>query len=111
MWTDSESSVLSIFSLKTNSPLSQDIQKEDIQDFFSTLQILNSVGLKRTWDMRVKRRRISSQRKPPWKGSQHNIQHTGASSERNPMLSPLNSDRMNGTKATLEGTSIASFQR
>ncbi|GBM21469.1 hypothetical protein AVEN_161076-1 [Araneus ventricosus] len=55
--------------------------------------------------------RISSQRKPPWKVSQHNIQHPEATSKRNFMPFPPNSGRMNGTTVTLEGTSISSFHR
>ncbi|GBM76766.1 hypothetical protein AVEN_271791-1 [Araneus ventricosus] len=71
---------------------------------FSTFQILNLAGL----NTRVTRH--SSQRKPPWKGSQHNIQHPGATSKRNFMPSPPNSGRMNGTTMTLEETSTSSFQ-
>ncbi|GBN30864.1 hypothetical protein AVEN_205323-1 [Araneus ventricosus] len=78
---------------------------------FQTLQIFNRAGLKRMWDMRVTRQRISSQRKPHWKGSQHNIQHPGATSEGNFIPSPPNSGRMNGTIVTLEGTSTSSFRR
>ncbi|GBN17649.1 hypothetical protein AVEN_182598-1 [Araneus ventricosus] len=61
--------------------------------------------------MRVTRQRISSQRKLPWKGSQHNIQHPGASSERNLMQFPPNSGRMNGKTVTVEACSTSSFQR
>ncbi|GBL93120.1 hypothetical protein AVEN_216472-1 [Araneus ventricosus] len=62
-------------------------------------------------DMRVTRQRISSKRKLPSKGSQHNIQHPGASSERNFMPLTPNSGRINGTTVTLEGTSTSYFQR
>ncbi|GBL96943.1 hypothetical protein AVEN_182523-1 [Araneus ventricosus] len=61
--------------------------------------------------MRVTRQRISSQRKQPWKGSKHNIQHPGATSKRNFMPSPLNSGRMNGTAVTPKGAATSSFQR
>ncbi|GBN81771.1 hypothetical protein AVEN_5338-1 [Araneus ventricosus] len=63
------------------------------------------------WDMPVTSQRISSQRKPYWKGSQHNIQHPGASSRRNFVPSPPNSGRMNGTTVTLEVKFTSSFQR
>ncbi|GBO22490.1 hypothetical protein AVEN_2213-1 [Araneus ventricosus] len=63
------------------------------------------------WNMRVTRQRISSQRKPPWKGSQQNIQHPGISSKRKLMPSPPNSGKTNGITATLERTSTSSFQR
>ncbi|GBL76132.1 hypothetical protein AVEN_264801-1 [Araneus ventricosus] len=61
--------------------------------------------------MLVTRQKISSQRKSPWKGIQHHIQHPGATSKRNCMLSPPNSGRMNGATVTLEGKSTSSFQR
>ncbi|GBM46624.1 hypothetical protein AVEN_181204-1 [Araneus ventricosus] len=61
--------------------------------------------------MRVTRQRISLQRKLPWKVSQHNIQHPGASSKRNFMPFPRNSGRMNWATATLEGTSTSSFEK
>ncbi|GBM26735.1 hypothetical protein AVEN_175889-1 [Araneus ventricosus] len=51
--------------------------------------------------MRVTKQRISSQTKPPWKGSQHNIQHPGATSETNFMPSSPNSGRMNGTRVNV----------
>ncbi|GBO11259.1 hypothetical protein AVEN_96928-1 [Araneus ventricosus] len=54
---------------------------------------------------------IFSQRKPPWEGSQHNIQHPGATSEGNFMPSPPKSDRINETTVTLEGMASSSFQR
>ncbi|GBM10138.1 hypothetical protein AVEN_258743-1 [Araneus ventricosus] len=56
-------------------------------------------------DMRATRQRIFLQRKPPWKGSEHNIQYSGVSSKRNFRLSPTNYGRINGTTVTLEGTS------
>ncbi|GBN70277.1 hypothetical protein AVEN_273867-1 [Araneus ventricosus] len=105
IWTDSEYSLPLHLLFKNNSPLAQDIQNI----------LLNSpkfkLGLKRMWDMRVTRQRISSQRKPPWTGSQHNIQLPGTTSKRNSMPSPPNSGRMNGTTLTLDGTSTSSFQR
>ncbi|GBN99763.1 hypothetical protein AVEN_29278-1 [Araneus ventricosus] len=58
--------------------------------------------------MRVKRQRISSQRNPPWKGSQQ--LHPGTSSKGNFIPSPSNSGRMNGTTVKLEETSTSSFQ-
>ncbi|GBM49237.1 hypothetical protein AVEN_59300-1 [Araneus ventricosus] len=106
IWTDSKSNINSIPSLKTNSPLAQDIQNN----------LLNSPNIKLGWikshvGHAVTRQRISSQRKLPWKGSQHNIQHPGTSSKRNFMPFPSNSGRMNGTTVTLEGKSTSSFQR
>ncbi|GBO32277.1 hypothetical protein AVEN_71190-1 [Araneus ventricosus] len=43
------------------------------------------------------RQQIYSQRKPPWIGSQHSIQHPGATSKGNFMSPPTNSSRMNET--------------
>ncbi|GBM10504.1 hypothetical protein AVEN_109305-1 [Araneus ventricosus] len=60
--------------------------------------------------MRVTRQRISSDRKQPWKGSKHNIQHPGAISKGNFMPSSHNSGRMNGTTVAMEGMSTSSFQ-
>ncbi|GBN86554.1 hypothetical protein AVEN_258194-1 [Araneus ventricosus] len=103
IWTDSECSLHSISSLKISSPLAQDIQSI----------LLNSPNIKLgwMWDVRVTRQRILSQRKVPWKGSQHNIQYPRASSKRNFMAFPPNSGTMSGTTATLEGTPTLSFQR
>ncbi|GBM44768.1 hypothetical protein AVEN_164925-1 [Araneus ventricosus] len=58
------------------------------------------------WYMRSRSQRISSKRNLPWKRSQSNIQHPGASSKRSFRPSPPNSGRMNGTTVTLEGTNI-----
>ncbi|GBL76876.1 hypothetical protein AVEN_12562-1 [Araneus ventricosus] len=99
IWTDSESSLHLLF--KNQQSTCSGYSKHPSQ-----LQILNSTGLKRMWDMRVTRQQISSQRKVPWKGFQHNIQHPGASQKRNFMSFPSNSGRMNGTTVTLEGTSF-----
>ncbi|GBO26743.1 hypothetical protein AVEN_16294-1 [Araneus ventricosus] len=81
-------------SLKTNGLLAQDIQNILLNSNIKLLnQILNSAGLKCMLDMRVTRQRISSQREPPWKVSQHNIQNPGAISKRNFVPSPPNSGR------------------
>ncbi|GBN94524.1 hypothetical protein AVEN_179719-1 [Araneus ventricosus] len=57
--------------------------------------------------MRVARQRIALQRKLPWKGSQHNIQHPGATSKRNYMSSPPNSATEHGPFSTyLERSSL-----
>ncbi|GBO13847.1 hypothetical protein AVEN_250332-1 [Araneus ventricosus] len=53
--------------------------------------------------MRITRHRISSQRKPPSKESQYNIEHQEASSKRNFMLSTPNRSRINATTVPLEG--------
>ncbi|GBO45226.1 hypothetical protein AVEN_233147-1 [Araneus ventricosus] len=62
--------------------------------------MINSAGLYRIWDMRVARQRIALQRKSPWKGSQHNIQHPGTTSKRNYMSSPPNSATGHGPFST-----------
>ncbi|GBN64975.1 hypothetical protein AVEN_79975-1 [Araneus ventricosus] len=75
IWTDGESSLHSISSLKTNNPLAQGIQ--------NILLISPNIELGwRMWYKRKTRHRISSKMKSPWKGSKHNIEHTGASSKR-----------------------------
>ncbi|GBN83832.1 hypothetical protein AVEN_1284-1 [Araneus ventricosus] len=61
--------------------------------------------------MQVTTQRISSQRKLPWKGSHHSIQHPRASSKRNFVPFPPNPGKLNGTTVTLRGMSNSSSQR
>ncbi|GBL74233.1 hypothetical protein AVEN_235240-1 [Araneus ventricosus] len=82
IWTDSESSLHSISSLKTNSPFAH-----DIQNILLNSRNIKLGCIKAHVRHAVRRQRISSRRKPPWKGSQHNIQHPGATSKRNFMPS------------------------